>query len=225
MALRVDAIEDMIPVADFIADMMGESAEIVLHDVQDSRNSIRYIRNGHLTGRKVGDGMTDVAMGLVHRGQTSDGDYMANYKGKALGEHEFRCSTFFVKNHQDELIGLLCVNVSVDGLAGAIDTLASFLCGGIPDASHRYGQNFPRGLEENLLGNPEETIRSITRRAVETSGIDVRHSTSEERLGVFAKISEDGVFLIKGSAQIVADEMGITLPTVYKYLKAIKEES
>ena len=225
MSLRVDSMEDMIPIADFIADVMGESTEVVLHDVQNSRNSICYIRNGQLTGRKVGDGMTDVALGLVRSGRASESDYMANYKGKALEGHQFRCSTFFVKNREDELIGLLCANVSVDGLERAIGTLSSMLLGGIPDASHRYDQQFPRDLEENLLGNPEETIHSISRRVIEMSGKDASGMSREERLDVLAKINDEGVFLIKGSVQIVAEEMGIPLPTLYKYLKMVRDEA
>ena len=116
MAIRVDSVEDMIPLADFIADVAGESVEVVLHDIRDAETSIRYIRNGCLSGRQIGDGTTDAALKLIQDGRAESRDYVANYSGKSLENHEFRCATYFIKNPEDQLIGLLCVNVLVDGL-------------------------------------------------------------------------------------------------------------
>ena len=41
------------PYADYIADINGESCEVILHDISDVRHSIIYVRNGYITGRKL----------------------------------------------------------------------------------------------------------------------------------------------------------------------------
>lgn len=52
MSFHVESVEEMIPMVDFLAEVMGESVEVVLHDVTDTESSIVYIRNGELSGRK-----------------------------------------------------------------------------------------------------------------------------------------------------------------------------
>jgi len=47
-------LDAYITLVDFLADFMGENTEVVLHDLTDWRHSIMAIRNGHITGRKVG---------------------------------------------------------------------------------------------------------------------------------------------------------------------------
>lgn len=220
MGIRVDSVQDVIPLADFIADVAGESVEVALHDITDAEVSIVYIRNGALSGRKVGDGTTDVALKLIHEGHVHDAEYMANYAGKSLGDHNFRCATYFIKNHDEKLIGLLCVNVLVNGLEAAVKTLNSFLYGGAKadDASRCV-----HSIEENLLGSPDDTIRRITRSVLSRYDVTPKRLSRAERLEALRSIHEEGVFLMKGSVPIVAEEMDISVPTCYKYLKEIKQ--
>ena len=42
--------------ADGIAAQFGEKCEVVIHDVSAMNRSIVYIVNGHVSGRKLGDG-------------------------------------------------------------------------------------------------------------------------------------------------------------------------
>lgn len=43
-----------------------------------------------------------------------------------------------------------------------------------------------------------------------------------ERIEVLRKIYNEGVFLMKGAVRVVAEEMGVSVPTLYKYLQAVK---
>ncbi len=220
MAIRVDSVEDMIPLADFIADVAGESVEVVLHDIRDAETSIRYIRNGCLSGRQIGDGTTDAALKLIQDGRAESRDYVANYSGKSLENHEFRCATYFIKNPEDQLIGLLCVNVLVDGLREVIELLESYLTGRRHDSEEQAAHH---GVsEENLLGNPTETIRLIARNVLRRYEVDPLRLSRQERVEAVRAIYEEGVFLMKGSVQTVAEEMDISVPTLYKYLQEVR---
>ena len=42
-----------------------------------------------------------------------------------------------------------------------------------------------------------------------------------ERIEVLRKIYNEGVFLMKGAVHVVAEEMGVSVPTLYKYLQAV----
>ena len=58
-------LERYIPMVTFISEICGKNYEVILHDVSDPENSVISIFNGHLSGRKVGDPMTELARNLV----------------------------------------------------------------------------------------------------------------------------------------------------------------
>ena len=62
------------PLADFIARMNGDGCEALIHDVRDPLHSVIYITQPTLTGRSLGDGMTDYAVELTKSACASGAD-------------------------------------------------------------------------------------------------------------------------------------------------------
>lgn len=224
MSLFVDQVSDAFSMADFISEAFGDRAEVVVHDVSDAESSIVYIRNGQLSGRKVGDGTTDAALKLIHEGLQSKHEYVANYGGKALGGRTFRSSTYFIKNRSGDLLGLLCVNIATTGLRDAISVLESMLSGNCNDAFDTGASSAVGTFEENLQGDPKETIRRIARSVLARFAVSPDRLSRTERIEALTQIHSEGVFLMKGAVNIVADELGVSVPTLYKYLQEIKRE-
>ncbi|MBM6688057.1 helix-turn-helix domain-containing protein [Collinsella tanakaei] len=44
-----------------------------------------------------------------------------------------------------------------------------------------------------------------------------------ERIEVLRKIYNEGVFPMKGAVHVVAEEMGVSVPTLNKYLQEVKK--
>lgn len=239
MGIVADKVEDVFPLADFIADAIGTSAEVVVHDVADLETSVVYIRNGALSGRKVGDGTTDRALKLIHRRKECEKGYFANYEGRDLSGHRFRCSTCFIENRAGALIGLLCVNVNVTALDEAIDILTGIrngmeedwrgaAGGGSTDGSvaeGSRGEGSSQPILETLSGNPEDTIRKIVRTVLADFPVEPDRLSRQERLSALSRIYEEGAFYMKGAVQVVADELCVSVPTVYKYLQEVRSDS
>ncbi len=238
MALTFDTLDSVFPLADFIADAFGPSAEIVVHDVHDMEASIIHIRNGELSGRTVGDGTTDTALSLIQGERSQREQFVAGYAGKSMAGRTFRSSTFFVKNSQGELIGLLCVNLDTTGLTDAVRTISGMLSNGAQVAGPNNGQAAdgephagilelgsdepsPRALEETLQGNAEHTLRRITRDTLAGFPAPPERLSRDERKRALSKLKQDGVFLMKHAVPIVADELHVSTPTLYKYLQEI----
>ena len=49
----------------FLAELLGESCEILLHDISQPKHSVIAIANGFHTGRKVGSPFTDLAIKIM----------------------------------------------------------------------------------------------------------------------------------------------------------------
>lgn len=226
MPIRVDAIEDVFPIADFIADSFGRSAEVVVHDAMDLEASIVYIRNGELSGRKVGDCATDRALKLIRDNRAADVEYVSNYAGKSLEQRDFRCSTMFVRNRENRLVGLLCININITGLNSAIELLEAVLHGGGSAREAVSGATLnaaPQSTFEGVLqGDPRETVRQIVRRVLAGFPTAIERMSKAERLTALKAIDEEGVFLMKGAVSIVAEELSVSVPTIYKYLRELQ---
>lgn len=228
MGLTVQRIEDVFPLADFICDAIGRTAEVVVHDVMDPETSIVYIRNGELSGRKVGDGATDAALRLLKEGQSGTRPYVAGYMGKSPRGRTFKSSTFFVKNPSDELIGLLCVNIDVTALSRAVDELNSIV-GALWDVTDAAGlaatQAVPAdGPYELLQGDPEDTIRQMVRSVLSSYPVPPSCFSSASKQEAIASMYDKGVFLMKGAVPVVAKECEMSVATVYRYLERARSD-
>ena len=105
-------IEAYIPMVKFIAAVCGPRCEVALHYLDDINHSIIAIENGYITGRKVGDGLVDLALGSVLDKSNKDKAFIANIYGNSPDNKRLRMSGYFIRDEDEEMIGLL--NVTVD---------------------------------------------------------------------------------------------------------------
>ncbi len=50
-----ETVRRFLPMVDFLEQILGKNSEIVLHDFSDPDHAIVDIRNGIVSGRKIGD--------------------------------------------------------------------------------------------------------------------------------------------------------------------------
>lgn len=90
----------------------GSRCEIILHDLtRDYAHTIVDIRNGHITGRKIGDCGSNLGLEVL-RGTVQDGDRY-NYVVHTPDGKILRSSTMFLKNDEGAVIGSLCINLDI----------------------------------------------------------------------------------------------------------------
>ena len=61
-----ETVRRFLPMVDFLEQILGKNSEIVLHDFSDPDHAIVDIRNGIVSGRKVGGPATDLALKIMH---------------------------------------------------------------------------------------------------------------------------------------------------------------
>ncbi|MBI0136228.1 MULTISPECIES: helix-turn-helix transcriptional regulator [Bifidobacterium] len=217
MHFTVDNLEEVFPLAEFIADSFGPMAEIVVHDITRPENSIVFIRNGQLSGRSLGDGITDQTLQLAIRADQDGADFVSDYRGRRLNKHEFRVSSYLIRNQEQTVIGLLCISINITELQQAAHVLQTLSSIDSDDV-----QISTETSRRHVSEEPAENIRRITRDEVRQFNIPMDKLTKQDRLDIIRNIKDRGIFLIKGAVGIVAPELKISIPTLYRYLQALK---
>ncbi len=198
---------------DFLAELLGPRTEIVLHDVSDPSYSIVALTNGQISGRSVGGPATDLALKVLQdRGRPGDADYLANYAAESSSGRRFRSSTFFIRDEDQNVVGLLCVNVDDEPLLKARELL---------EALTATSPVSP--VSERLSPSVEDlTLESISR-IVAAPGVPAERLTADEKLGVVRELDHAGLFLLKGAVARAAQALQVSEPTLYRYLKQVRQ--
>ena len=200
-------------IVEFLAEVLGENCEVVLHDVNDFENSIIAIENGHISGRKVNDSLTDLALNVLKDQEKLESDYLTNYTGKTYDGKELKSSTYFIKD-QGEVKGMLCINIDVSKYMEARDLLNSF----IGNDQNIEEENNKQEFSEKFTSSIEELIDSMIENSVGNSSIPPARMTANEKKEITNKLDDQGVFLLKNSVSKVAKKLHTSEATIYRYL-------
>ena len=124
-----------------IAEQFGPNCEVVLHDLtKPYENTIVAIWNGHVTGRKLGDGGTDAGLKILKGTAQPEDTY--NYINSTRNGQILRSSSKYLKDKEGRVVGSMCINfditeilkgpVSYTHLVGnlTMQPLITFLCVG-----------------------------------------------------------------------------------------------
>ena len=204
-------LQGLIPVADAIAAAVGPYCEVVLHDISRPERSVVYMA-GNVTNRSIGAPLTD----MVLRRLREQGDAISDlpgYHNVTKDGKTLRSSTTFVRDGQGKVIGCLCVNIDQTPLV----SWRHFLENSLFSAPGETKETFATGMTEAL----NDIVQSV----LENYGGDPGALTKEEKTSVVQQLEERGVFLMKGSVEMVAGILGVTRYTVYNYIDAVRNKT
>lgn len=197
------------PIADYIAAVNGKRCEVLIHDVSNINHSICYIVNGHITGRTVGGSITNYAFELLQNEVYKHRDSVTNYPGRTPdGKKMLRSSTFFIRDDEGEVIGLLCVNIDITNLLRVRDFVDESL---MTDAQ----QNEAPERFDTVV---DDVVHDIINSVVLESGLQLVESDTDQKSVLINTLEAKGVFKFKGAVATVANVLGVSPQTVYRHL-------
>ncbi|MCL1089146.1 PAS domain-containing protein [Shewanella profunda] len=204
-----DMLKSIENIVDGIAAMYGQHTEVVLHSLDAKHPSVVKIANGHITGREVGAPITNLALLKLKAGQ----DISDAYLTKCANGKTLRSITTVIRNSKNQPIGLLCINTDMDA------PLQSVLRTMMPEHlfNHELTSSpevFARNIDEAL----HSTIDSINHEVRSNPTV----STSQKSREIVNQLHELGIFELKDSAQVAATRLGISVHSIYRYLREIK---
>ncbi len=195
-------------IAKCIATEFGENCEVVLHDLTLPYNkTIVGIWNGHVTGRKIGDGGTNAGLEIL-KGSKSPKDQC--YINTIPNGHVLRTTSKYFRDEYGKVNGSLCINYDITDLILCEKALKS-----ITDLTTTSSSD----QKEFFVGNIDDMLTQMMNEAVKTSGKEVTELTKDDKVLIVRDLDLKGFFLIKKSATMLADFLGMSRCSIYNYLK------
>lgn len=213
------AVERFVPIVDFLGRALGRNAEIALHDFSDPEHSLVAIANGHISGRSVGAPATDFALKILNDYAPERGDVVAGYISYSVDNRPLRSASYIIRG-ENRTAGMLCINVDVSQLE-LLEHLAHDILEGYAPAND---QERSRSTSERLTSSSDDLVRNVVQAHALERGKPVEKLDQTDRIDIVRQLNDNGVFLLKGAVAEVAQAMGISEPSVYRYLQKVKRE-
>ncbi|WP_066039706.1 helix-turn-helix transcriptional regulator [Herbiconiux solani] len=201
---------------DFLGALLGPRSEIVLHDTSDLSRSVVALTHGHVSGRSVGAPATDLVLKVL-RNQRDGDDFLANYEAESATGRGFRSSTYFIRDEAGAVIGMLCINIDDTDLVLARRALEAITA----TTNIMKGD----GYSEKLSITVDDLTLDSVSRIVSAQPVPPARMMPGEKVDAVRDLDKAGVFLLKGSVARAAAVLQISEPTVYRYLRQVRQEA
>ncbi|TKI04970.1 helix-turn-helix transcriptional regulator [Martelella alba] len=197
-------------VVDGLAMLIGEHCEIVLHSLEDLKSSAIRIANGEHTGRKIGSPISDLALRMLHDMAGDDSSVSKAYFTRAKNGVLMKSVTIAIRNREQRVIGLLCINMNLDVPFSQI--MKTF----IPPETQESATSV------NFASSVDDLVSQALEFTIEEVNADRSVSNNAKNRQIVLNLYEKGIFDIKDAINQVADRLNISKHTVYLYIRQFK---
>ncbi len=210
--LEASTLQFLFKLAKGIAKQFGPNCEVVVHDLgtNDPNSSIVAIENGHVTGRKVGDGPSHVVLEALNGGKEK-GDHLS-YLTKTKDGKILKSTTIYIRDDDGEALGIFSINYDITLMLAMEETLRQFTAA---EQEEREPEPIARNVAD-LLGE-------LIEQSVKLVGKPVALMNKEDKVKAIQFLNDTGAFLITKSGDKVCKFFGISKYTLYSYIDEAKE--
>ena len=171
-------------IANGMTKQFGPDCEIVIHDLTQNNldNSIVYIENGHVSGRRVGDGPSTVVLETVRRNPEAVHDKLA-YLTRTSDGKVLKSSTMFIRGDDGNIDYIFAVNYDITGLLLIDRSLKSFI-------NTEEATRNPSKITHNV----NDLLDELLIKSVELVGKPVSLMNKEDKILAIQFLNDAGAF-------------------------------
>lgn len=200
-------LEELRHIARGIAAQFGSGCEVVIHDLsRHPDHTIVAIENGHVSGRKVGDGASSVVLERMEHQEQEAQDHLC-YLTRTPDGRILKSSTIYIRNSRGKVAAILAINFDISALMMAADAVKEFIS--VED---------PQPAEPEKIININDVLDELIQQSVALVGKPAALMTKDEKIRAIRFLSENGAFLVTRSGDKIAKYFGISKYTLYSYL-------
>lgn len=190
-----------------VAAQFGDSCEVVIHQLgrDSAEHSVAAIENGHVTGRQVGDGPSQVVLEQLQAGGKAAEDQYG-YLTRTPDGKLLKSSTMYIRDQSGQVAAIFSINFDISALSMVERALGDFLA--------------PRSAKppERIATNVTDLLEDLLEQSVQLIGKPVALMTKDDKARAVRFLSGKGALLITKSGDKIAKFFGISKFTLYSYL-------
>ena len=197
-----------------IAAQFGDHCEVVVHDVSagHSDRTIVHIENGHVSGRKVGDGASQVVLDQLEHQERQPQDHLC-YLSRTPDGKILKSSSLYIRNSRGAVTAILSINYDISNFMMMHQELGEFM--------------LPRDREQTepqKIINVNDVLDELIEQSVQQVGKPVALMNKDDKVKAIRFLNEAGAFLVTKSTDKVAKYFGISKYTLYSYIDTKQED-
>lgn len=214
-----------IELVEFLGQVLGPDYEIVLFDFRNNKNEIIALSNGKISERNIGDSITEHVQKKIDGREYQELNHVTNYRGIVRGNKFIRCSTKFITDEDNELIGLLCINFD-DTRYEKISSEILKLCH--PDAMverikfEKVDDSTILEPSENLDLSISDIADKLINNILDNINKPIENLNKDDKTQVVSILNSKGIFELKSSIPLVASKLKISEATLYRYINNLE---
>lgn len=200
-------MEFMAQLANGVAKQFGKDCEVVIHDltVADKSSTIVFIKNGHVTNRKLGDGPSHVVLEALKRDPDELTDHL-DYITKTADGKILKSSTMYIRDEEGAVIGIFAINYDVTRMMMVHDALEAFA-------------GVTREEEiERIPTNVNDLLDDLLAQSAKMVGKPVALMNKEDKVRAINFLNDAGALLITKSSEKICKFFDISKFTLYSYI-------
>lgn len=197
-----------------LALQFGPNCEIVVHDLEsdDLDHSIVAIENGHISGRRIGDGPSQIVLETL-KGLPESAEDRPPYLTKTSDGKILKSSTIFIRDEEGWPRGILSINFDITLMKAYETAMGAFIS---------TGQQTGAAEPEPITNNVGDLLDQLFRECEQAAGKPAPLMTKDERIRAIGFLNRRGAFLISKSSQKACEFFGISKYSFYSYLDEAK---
>ena len=212
--MKSNEIAFLTQLAKGVARQFGQNCEVVVHDLcaTEEDHSIVAIENGHVTGRRLGDGPSHVVWEALKSDPSKLEDRLC-YLTKTEDGKILKSSTIFLRDEDGKVSGIFAINYDITMMKAMEDQLRVFTSA---DAQEQE--------PETITHNVNDLLEELIKQSAQLVGKPVALMNKEDKVKAIGFLNDSGAFLITKSGQRVCNFFGISKYTLYSYIDEAKGE-
>ena len=203
-----EILEHYVKAGEVIAEMFAPYLEVIIHDLQTPEHSIIAIFNNHITGRKIGDGTSDIGYKKL---EDELPDKIVNYNNQSPSGSDLKSSSLTIRNKDDEIIGSMGLNFDLSSFVNIKEFLEMFTKTVVLDKMPTREQFF--------MWSVKDEIQQALAKYITIHDLQGKALTRKDKLNVIAFMKKEDHIKKKGAISILSELLAVTRPTLYKYIK------
>lgn len=215
VSIESGKLELLRQIAECIAAQFGSSCEVVVHDLsRHPDHTIVAIENGHVTGRKVGDGASHVVIEQLQGNDPEPKDHLC-YLTKTPDGKILKSSTVYIHNSKGKVSAILAINYDISKLLMVESAVKELVSAGQES----------QGAEPEKIININDLLDDLIQQSVTLVGKPVALMNKDDKVKAIRFLNQNGAFLVTKSGDKIAKYFGISKYTLYSYIDTNKQES